>query len=537
MNDFPPRRRWSECPLIAPSGFSLAVVGMLLGLSLTCRQGLAQDAAPQRLLPEPAREEQAPSTNSTSRPTGGETFTSLDTGVQLDLPPGQRVPSPDPNTLVIVTDPEKEWRFEVQRLLLERPATLQSEDLPEGGRRVGLLDLVADDLVRDTKGELLRKSITPLANFDAGVIVLRHPFGSTTQLRQVALIPASDTLFYRLVLASPAPSAAQGALETNENVRAAVDAFARSLDSFELLDLTPVREDQEQRLIRTRSLFVNLNRNRLMDALVPEQWWRVKKDGRDIGYAYVVEEPAADIPDGRGDDAPGDAQTAEGLRVGIRSHIVTDAGTIDRQSWSWMGVEARAERFLEENVFSVDGEHQGEGFVVGSMTARQVPRRVDVPSETGVVSQPLIDVVQERKLEVSFAVSGAPESQSLTRELPAWYVPQVLEHLLPRLVAPWGQKTYLVAVYDRERMEVWQVYVDVEGPREEVVDGEKRLVIVVSLRQGLSGSRTRHFIDPYEYNWLGSVNDATGVEVWPTDAQTINSLWKGADLSRPETQE
>ena len=55
-------------------------------------------------------------------------------------------------------------------------------------------------------------------------------------------------------------------------VRRIADTFNQVTETIRLLDQTSIREDQDRRLFRTRSLFVNLTEPRIRQSLVPEQW-------------------------------------------------------------------------------------------------------------------------------------------------------------------------------------------------------------------------------------------------------------------------
>src|SRR5690606_25644194 len=200
-------------------------------------------------------------------------------GIELKVPPGARQASEDPNVLELVVDADRNWRFELRRVPLERPMELAPVELPEGGRRTGLLELIARDEQQKTQGDLLRQDLTPLGDADAGIYALRYSMGLTTQLRQVALIRASDTLYYQVSLMSPAPTGPVEELAQNEDVAGAVEAFNTVINSFRVLDQTALRQDQEERLLRTRTLFVNFTKPRLMEVLKPEQWWRIRRNG------------------------------------------------------------------------------------------------------------------------------------------------------------------------------------------------------------------------------------------------------------------
>lgn len=515
---FPTMIRLAVSPLAA-AGLLLGLLGAGQGTQVGDQPPATRRSLPPRLVPEALPE---PTTQAAAEP---QFFSSVEAGFELKMPDGVRQPTDGFHTLAVVVDTSKGWRFEVQRMSLSAPATLESRQLPEGGKQAGLVEVVTNQTVRETGGEVLRSQVTPLGEGEAGVIVVHSSTPALSQLRQIALIPASDLLYYRLVMTSPAPAGEAGAMTADENVKAAAAAFSKALNTFKRLDQAGIREDQNQRLFRTRALFVNLTRPSVLQALEEEQWWRIRKAGEDIGWAHVREHAADGIPNGRGNEGQADPLSAKGVRIGIQTHLVTDAATIDRFTWLWAAFDRREEKFLEESVLTRDGQIDQEGFVAGAMTARKVPQKVRIPRATGVGFDEVMDIIDERRLEISFSVGDGAPAAPVVRELPAWYLQQAMVHLLPRLVAPWGRRTYLIAMYDPARTEVWQQYVDVEGPRNETVQGEKQLVMIVTTRMGLSGDPTKHYISTDGYKWLGSVNEATGVEIQPVDRETIRSVW------------
>ena len=145
------------------------------------------------------------------------------------------------------------------------------------------------------------------------------------------------------------------------------------LDSVTLLDRGAIRREQEDRLYRTRTLFVNLTPARLKAALIPEQWLRVIHDGKDVGYTYICEQQAGDIPR-LGKAADPDAQDkitqhiqiekpiippGEDPLIGIRSRLFTDGQRsdettgpiiIDNESWLFSAWGATHEEWSRETV-------------------------------------------------------------------------------------------------------------------------------------------------------------------------------------------
>ena len=55
-------------------------------------------------------------------------------------------------------------------------------------------------------------------------------------------------------------------------------------------------------------------------------------------------------------------------------------------------------------------------------------------------------------------------------------------------------------------------------------------------RLGLEGSVTTHYITP-EGDYLGSINPDSKIVIVPTDAPTLQKMWKDVNLTRPSDVE
>ena len=476
-------------------------------------------------------------------------YRSVEHGVQVMMPPGQLVQSGDPETLATVVNPDTGWRFELRKVSLNTPAQLRTIELNTGGQRVGLLDMLAQDTVSKLEeANELRRSMIPLGDADAGLFIIHHLNGQLAFLQQMALIQATPRLYYQLSLLSPAPKDVDK-LSEDENTAKAIEAFQSAIDSFSTVDQTALLEDQQRRLVETRALFVNLTSpGRIGRATMPEQWLRLRKDGKEIGYVQRLEQPADSLPnlESREKAQPGDPTTSDGVRIGQRTVFRTDGGDVRRLSWSFSTNDMARSDFREWSLLEDPNAqedvnnplNQGpapvtQALMVGQVRERYVPQRTANPAFPAVERE---EFVSRRRLTVTLSVDGLPQSDQTVQELPVFYVPQAIELMLPKLVAPWGEKEYMVAVYAPQKREVWSQYIDVSGARElpvpdgsaEQVTRENRVVITVKIKLGVSGDVTTHYIDAESYHWLGSVNEDTGIEVLPTNLETLQKLWQGS---------
>jgi hypothetical protein len=299
-------------------------------------------------------------------------------------------------------------------------------------------------------------------------------------------------------------------------------------------------EEQSQRLFRTRALFVNLNEQKLRGAIVPEQWMRLIRDGKDIGYSYVVEEIATDLP--RQGVAPNNAARGgrEGVRVGIRSRTYPDkAVQVDAETWFFVTFDRRNEIWSSVGLVHNTSDGSKDAFSeFGSADKErrrtldpQAPRGEKLPDGTVDENQPPVRQSEVYTLQVlrnSRAISG----EEITRDLPPFYLPQALAHLLPRVVPPDEPKTYLFASWVSDQGEVMKRYVDVGGEEYVTLDGRKVRAIPVTDKIGVEGAETIHYVSP-EGSYLGSVNKDSGITILATDKSTLEKIWNNPVLTRP----
>ncbi|MGF1632364.1 MAG: hypothetical protein ACFCVE_00815 [Phycisphaerae bacterium] len=424
---------------------------------------------------------------------------------------------------------DRNWLLTVDVLQMPQPTQLL-EQTAAGGRRVpGLLEQQEQLLSQSQPGEIVRNDVTNAGTAEVGLLFNHYSLGLGTRLSQRAYVRTSQDRFVVLHLVVPAP---RKDFREDENVRQAARAFRQMIDSVQVLDLSAIRRDQEDRLFRTRALLLNWNERKYREVLPREQWLRHVRDGRDIGYTYMLGELTDGIAsDGLGDPAArlGPDGKADGVLVGTRSRLFSaDGDQVDDETLAWTSFDHARENFQYVRVLQADA---------GTSAMSQVGigergMRVIADPYGGTENNPRVRQVKVHALRVNFAGDGAAGGNELYRELPPFYVPQVALSLIPRLVPLNQPRTFMFAGYDPQRREVMSRYVDVLPVRTMAFGGQNQATVVVEERVGLEGPVTRHYMTPAG-RWLGSVDTGRNLTTLPTDAATLQTIWQNADLSRP----
>jgi hypothetical protein len=275
---------------------------------------------------------------------------------------------------------------------------------------------------------------------------------------------------------------------------------------------------------------------------VPEQWLRIIKDGKDIGYSYLVEEIGRDLP--RNGQQLMESGGNDGVLIGVRTRALPDAGTqIDTESWMWSAFDRRFEKFTsfavqkkgnDEDRFSEIGSTNTQNKLLREQIGDKVLEKgqhFGPENKSYDPNQPAVRQVEVTTLEVVYKGKNRA-APPMRQQLPPWYLPQAMAHLLPRLACKEQGKTFMFAVYNGDSRALMARYVDVDQEQECTIGGQTRLAVPVRDRLGLEGSVTTHYFTA-DGKYLGSVNPDTKITILPTDRDTLNKLWKGANLSRP----
>jgi hypothetical protein len=398
---------------------------------------------------------------------------------------------------------------------------------PAGSQQAGLLQVMIARLKSNNPGiQIARQDVITLGQYPAGIIIARMSVGSQRQLFQEAIIQANDQLYYVLSMTSPAAARSElDAADDNENL--ALAAFKQITDSVSVLDRSMVKEDQDQRLFRTRAFLVSLTPNRMRSVLIPEQWMRVLHEGKDIGYTYTVEEP---------DNSAG----PDGIRIGVRSRSYPDSNTqIDGETWYYVSGDRKHENWSNEIWVQDLSKHTADQTTeLGSSDATM--KRVLIPGAPegvpGDKQQPPVRQFEVISLDVQ-TIGKQTSAPPLKQDLPPWYLPQALSHILPTLLPIREPKTYLFAVYVSDTREVMHRYVDVGTDQVVNFNGKQIQAVPITDRITLEGPPTIHYMDPDTGKYLGSFNKQSKFTILPSTAAELQKIWENkADLTRPRAQ-
>ncbi|MDB5329279.1 MAG: hypothetical protein JWP03_430 [Phycisphaerales bacterium] len=552
-------------------------------LALSCSAALSVPlawavAADAPALPAPAVPVQKAPTVLTTRPDSadavelGDIYESQSGGVSFRPPASVRmIDNLNSKFIAEWADPQRDWTLKLSRMVLEKNTPLASIKNEVTGMPVeGLLDTTVKRLQAALPGgKVLRQDLTnirdggkfddkhPEAKNNVGLIAIRYNEAGKRRLAQQAIIQSDYRIFYLLSFVTPGSNASDDNAPEDAAERLAVDTFSRMLDSLRLLDRTAIKEDQDARLYRTRALLVNLTPARLQSALKQdEQWVRIIKGGKDVGYSYITEETADQIPRPlKAEELKAGVKEKDlikhngtGVLIGVRARMIVDGvrsdktkGPIQSDSASWYF--ASADRKHEDfSRLTITDDHKApkKGFLSEAGSSdRRVIRMLDreaaqqhIRGSQDDPNQPPVSFHDEYTLNVTQNV-GTGAAEPFERKLPPWYVPQAVGHLLPRLLPLRQPKSYMFATYISDAREVMTRYMDVLPEQDINFGGGHYRAIPINDRLGLEGSITVHYMSP-EGSYIGSENKDQKIVMLPTNKTTLEHIWQDANLTRPE---
>lgn len=511
----------------------IMATGMLLAVGTL---SLAQ-SQPPAILPDAPRE----ATSLGSEDLLGQPFASQAAGISFRRPAGcEEIRRGGLDAIVQFINEPRGWLMTVSKVTLQHPRPLKDSVDQQNHKQLGLLSGTLEDFTRQhADAEVLRQDVVTIADADVGVFTVRFYQGKKRRLWQQAMIHQTDSLYYVLTMlsnASEEKGVSDDATKGNPDERMAAAVFGQVLDSVKLLDRGSIRKEQEDRLQHSREVLPSLKTPEAMKkALRPEQYYRLVRDGHDIGYTCIFEE--ATRRDGH-----------EGVLVSMRAKTSSDHGSADVLSQMFVGYGWRSESWTHVARTVMDKQQmQSSELGVSNLTQRTVVDRSAPTTQIGERFTPPVVQVEEYKLEVRTNLQRVTEKgpvsatgQPITHPLPPWYVPQAARQMLPRLLPLDKPQMYLFATYVGEQREVMARYVDVGTPAMLTFAGKTQKLIPLYDKTGLEGAVTTHYLTPGG-EYLGSSTTYNGikpsdtmiVELIATDTATLLRNWPGADLSKP----
>jgi hypothetical protein len=503
--------------------------GVIVGI-LACGAGLTTATAQPLLTTQPTTASSVHSDEpSTSMLLAPEPFISDATGISFRPPAGCKNLGTNNGQLVAnYSDDSRKWVLRVTEATFPNPVELKDTKDKDQHTVQGLLDYTVTQLKDAEPGcEILRNDIVNAGPYFVGMIALRYVQSGQTWLRQQALLEVNNQLYYIFNFVTPGA----GGEQTDKE---AVETFSSLIDTIKVLDRSQIKEDQNQRLYRTRSLFLYWNKQKFAGIIVPKQYFRILKNGKDIGYTYTEE--MADRPDLAGLSNPG-------VIAFERTGLVESSADIVRQSAAeileFMSYDRNVEQWTRSVLLRVTKAGKSDQtyateFGNGFNRKKRVVSKEDGLPDPKDPHAPLSREVDVRHLDVSF--TGQDQNPvPYAQDLPPFYLPQAGWHFLPRLVIDKAfpeARTYLFYVYDNVRREVVLLFVDVSEEQDVVFNGHQVHAIVVTEKMGLEANPVLYYVTP-DGKYLGSEDRKNHLTTVASTADEVKKIWPDADFRPP----
>jgi hypothetical protein len=461
----------------------------------------------------------------------GEPFESQAAGLTFSPPANcKRVPAGEAQHqaghVVEYTDDDRQWLLKVTRSKLAQKMPLQTANGQQG-----LLDYtVADVLKMNPAAEVLRQDIINVDDHGVGIAITRFSLGTQRYLRQQAIYQVDEQNYYVFNLTTPAAKA--GKPEDDPNETLAAETFKAMIETIKVLDRKWIRTDQEYRLFRTRALFLDWKTKggkQIRDAVVPQQWLRIVKNGKDIGYSYVAEE----FTEGK-DVKSNPARAFDGVLVSSRTRTFDQGRQVDVGSQQFVSLDRKHEDWATVMNMIGDKEHPNfekkqsseYGFSELKLT-RIIDRSVRDPNAANGTARD----AETYKLSVSRPLLKDTRAKAEYHTPSVFYIPQAIGSMLPRLLPLNRAVTYMFQFYVGGERDLILRYVDVGFQKAVMLDGQNVQAIPITDRIRIEGVPTVHYMSP-EGKYLGSVTrseDQTFV-VLPTTKADLEKRWPGAKI-------
>jgi hypothetical protein len=461
-----------------------------------------------------------------------------------------------PDEIVEFDRDDYNWQLKAWRVRLDKSLPLTAYNDQFGTPQEGMLDATVRKLQGEVpNAQILRNEVINVGRVRVGMIALRYETPNRgRRLTEQAIFEAPDAdhrIYYIMDLTGPGKPDSEPEDLVNPAEKMAADTFAQVVDSTVLLDRAQIANDQVQRLYQTRALFViwdSDNSEIIRNGLVPEQFQRILKDGKDIGFNYVVETL----------DNKGSSPQSGSIHIGVRSRELTDQNlqwdvltwmncSMDRKHENWT-MSARCTNLKGDVVDSISqlGDSDEETKAIALRPKIGPDGSLTPDDQNGPLGQGNVDVATVRSLEVNTSF-GPVQLDPFKQDVPAFYIPKAISYLLPQIVPVDRPHTYMMAEFIPTSADsrgggggqVMARYVDVLPIQETSFNGQRIQAVQIVDRIGLQGAATNHYFAS-DGKYIGSVGTAitpdgkrATLTILPTDSDTLQHLWNEPDLTVP----
>jgi hypothetical protein len=490
----------------------------------------------------------------------GKLFRSRVAGIEFYPPAGGLLMrQPDGSEIVRFVYNDRGWDIHVKSVPLHigmplaELVRLSSRQLLESSPSAEILDQKVIDIALPGKTE------------SVGMIQARQNVGVDRMFTQLAFFREDDQSYYLIQMGSPT-SKAKGAASNppDDQETQAKDAFAEILPTVHLLDREALRAEQDQRLVNTRQLWVQVDQKKILQAIDPLHFVRIIRDGKDVGFVQYNERRATHMGrDGieiivrsRVMSMPADPADHSAMNTGPApevSGIVVPKSIVDTVTSSARGdITAKVSNLYTDSTFfcsferlsgyvcshedwlsrtQIDDQKAGQISELGlsDLVEHRVLDARIISARGGPAKDPVFVDRPEYSLNVSQYVRSKLMGQPFDAKLVWFYLPQGLGQILPRLL-PGDVRQYMFATYVSSQHNVMGRYVDV-GPATEADLGSQRVnAIPISDRIGIDGIPTIQYVSR-SGEWLGSVNEEAKLQCLPATADELKAIWPGFKVS------
>lgn len=362
-----------------------------------------------------------------------------------------------------------------QEIVLKQTSTTQKTPMEDMLKRISsALELEFSDV------SILSQQTQQIAGRPGAVLAASFQRDGIKRLRIEALIESNPQTYYVLLYNGPFQLRAKSE-----------PLFYRVLGSINLLSNKVDEAEMKVALEDGIKLLKSLDAEKLQKAIVPEEFLKLERDGRTIGFVAVYQ-------------AKGDWEGRHGVRIRERG-------------WTFES-DGRARR-LQNSMF-ISNDLKDERWKTSITTlvpaAANRPDYLEVALEEGLRNGKVLLTNQTYSMD-------SPALANPALDVPDTYAPRAIIRMLPRLLGDPARKRKLAFVtFDHVRAGMVARVVDCQGEVHDSGVHSARGVFRLDDREGLAADPTQLFVDSTGQTLLVKAGPVT---MTPVDGQELERLF------------